>query len=125
LNHASACRSEIVTLGLFTLVINGLLFWLVGALHVRLDRRRFWAAFWGAILMGSVSWILSMLTRGDDQAATPLSSLFDPFWLAKRSCTRSILRTRTRSPCARSSRGWSPAARRCDPVLATTLFAAR
>ncbi len=58
---------EIVTLGLFTFVINGLLFWLVGALHVGLIVDGFWPAFWGAILMGIVSWILSMLTRGSDQ----------------------------------------------------------
>ena len=57
---------EIVTLGLFTLVINGLLFWLVGALHVGLIVDGFWAAFWGAILMGIVSWILSLLTRGSE-----------------------------------------------------------
>ena len=58
---------EIVTLGLFTLVINGLLFWLVGALHVGLIVDGFWPGFWGAILMGIVSWILSLLTRGPEQ----------------------------------------------------------
>jgi putative membrane protein len=58
---------EIVTLGLFTFVINGLLFWLVGALHVGLIVDGFWSAFWGAILMGIVSWILSLLTRGSEQ----------------------------------------------------------
>jgi len=55
---------EIVTLGLFTLVINALLFWLVGALHVGLNVDGFWPAFWGAIVMAIVSWILSLLTRG-------------------------------------------------------------
>jgi putative membrane protein len=58
---------EIVTLGLFTFVINGLLFWLVAALHVGLSVDGFWPAFWGAIVMGIVSWILSLLTRGSDQ----------------------------------------------------------
>jgi putative membrane protein len=58
---------EIVTLGLFTFVINGLLFWLVSALHVGLYVDGFWPAFWGAIVMGIVSWILSLLTRGSDQ----------------------------------------------------------
>ena len=55
---------EIVTLGLFTLVINALLFWLVGTWHVGLSVDGFWPAFWGALVMTIVSWILSMLTRG-------------------------------------------------------------
>ena len=55
---------ELVTLGLFTLVINALLFWLVGALHVGLTVDGFWPAFFGAIVMAIVSWILSFLTRG-------------------------------------------------------------
>jgi putative membrane protein len=53
---------QIVTLGLFTLVINGLLFWLVGALHIGLSVDGFWPGFWGAIVMSIVSWILSALT---------------------------------------------------------------
>jgi putative membrane protein len=55
---------EVLTLGLFTLVINALLFWLVGALHVGLYVDGFWPAFWGAIVMTIVSWLLSLLTRG-------------------------------------------------------------
>ena len=54
---------EVLTLGLFTLVINALLFWLVGALHVGLTVDGFWPAFWGAIVMSIVSWLLSMVTR--------------------------------------------------------------
>ena len=59
---------EVVTLGLFTLVINALLFWLVGALHVGLTVAGFWPAFWGAIVMSIISWILSLLTRGLEPA---------------------------------------------------------
>lgn len=59
---------EILTLGLFTLVINGLLFWFVGSLHVGLIVDGFWSAFWGAIVMTIVSWILSMLTGSSDEA---------------------------------------------------------
>jgi putative membrane protein len=55
---------EILTLGLFTFVINGFLFWLVGALHVGLTVDGFWPAFWGAIVMGIISWALSLVTRG-------------------------------------------------------------
>lgn len=54
---------EILTLGLFTLVINAFLFWFVGALHVGLIVHGFWPAFWGALIMWIVSWILSSLTR--------------------------------------------------------------
>ncbi|MDB5041505.1 MAG: rane protein of unknown function [Candidatus Eremiobacteraeota bacterium] len=53
---------EILTLGLFTFVINGFLFWLVGALGVGLIVRDFWAGFFGAIATAIISWILSALT---------------------------------------------------------------
>lgn len=58
---------EIITLGLFTFVINGLLFWFVGSLHIGLYVDGFWPGFWGAIVMGIVSWILSLFTRGSEQ----------------------------------------------------------
>lgn len=57
---------EILTLGLFTLVINALLFWLVGALHVGLSVAGFWPAFWGALVMAIVSWLISLVTRGPE-----------------------------------------------------------
>ena len=60
---------EILTLGLFTLVINGLLFWLVAALHVGLWVDGFWSAFWGALVMSIVSWLLSMFTGGTERRA--------------------------------------------------------
>jgi putative membrane protein len=51
----------VLTLGLFILVINALLFWLaaqlVGGFHVA----GFWSAFGGAILYSIISWILSSL----------------------------------------------------------------
>ena len=59
---------ELVTLGLFTLVINALLFWLVGTWRLGLAVDGFWPAFWGAIVMAIVSWILSLLTRGPRRA---------------------------------------------------------
>jgi putative membrane protein len=58
---------ELLTLGLFTLVINALLFWLVGALHVGLTVDGFWPAFWGAIVMSIVSWLISLFTRGAEE----------------------------------------------------------
>ena len=56
----------LLTLGLFILVVNGLmLFWvptLVGGFHVD----GFGSAFWGAIITGIVSWLLSAFFRGSD-----------------------------------------------------------
>jgi putative membrane protein len=60
---------SILTLGLFVLVINALLFWFVGALHVGLYVDGFWPAFWGALVMAIVSGLLSMLTGRDERRA--------------------------------------------------------
>jgi putative membrane protein len=64
-----SCPLEILTLGLFTLVINALIFlclrfipgWTVPT---------FWDAFWAAIVMSILSWILSIIfgERRDDRA---------------------------------------------------------
>ncbi len=55
----------IVTLGLFALVINGLMLWLTSSLSSALGLgfhvRGFWAAFWGALVVSLVSTILSTL----------------------------------------------------------------
>ncbi len=45
---------NILTLGLFTLVVNALVLWGVAAL-TPLEVRGFWGAFWGAILLALVS----------------------------------------------------------------------
>ncbi|HEY1727189.1 MAG TPA: phage holin family protein [Candidatus Baltobacteraceae bacterium] len=50
---------EILTLGLFTFVINAVLFWFVGSLHIGLIVHGWWAALWGSIILWIVSWILS------------------------------------------------------------------
>jgi len=56
----------LLTLGFFILVVNGLmLLWvpsLVRAFHVE----SFGSAFWGAIMIGIISWILSAFFRGSD-----------------------------------------------------------
>lgn len=56
----------LLTLGFFILVVNGLmLLWvpsLLGGFHVE----GFWSAFWGAIVIGIISWILSAFFRGSD-----------------------------------------------------------
>ena len=66
----------IVTLGLFALVINGLMLWLTSSLSSALGLgfhvSGFGAAFWGGLVVSIVSTILSMLAadpprRGDDR----------------------------------------------------------
>lgn len=54
----------ILTLGLFALVVNGLMLWLTSTLSAALGLGfrvdGFWAAFWGALVVSIVSTILSM-----------------------------------------------------------------
>ena len=52
----------ILTLGLFTLVINALLLHFVGSLVKGFHVDTFWAAFWGALVIGIVSLVLHVLT---------------------------------------------------------------
>jgi putative membrane protein len=60
----------IVSLGLFALVINGLLFWLVAevssALGAPFEVDGFWAGFWGALVVSVVSWLLSIVVKDPD-----------------------------------------------------------
>ena len=49
----------ILTLGLFLLVINGLMLWLVSALVKGFQVNGFWGAVLGSILISIVSWIFS------------------------------------------------------------------
>lgn len=57
----------IVTLGLFTLVINGVMLLLTSRLSDSLGLgfhvSGFWPAFWGALVVTLVSWLLSMALR--------------------------------------------------------------
>ena len=52
---------EILTLGLFTFVINALLFWGVGHLGLGLIVHGWWPALWGSIILWLISWLLSSL----------------------------------------------------------------
>ena len=57
--------ATVLTLGLFILVINGLLFWFVGSFIEGFTVQGFWAGFFGAILFSIVSWLLSALVLKD------------------------------------------------------------
>ena len=54
---------NILTLGLFTLVINTFLFWLAGTMVKGFSVVGFWSAFFGAIIMALVNWLLSGLLK--------------------------------------------------------------
>ena len=59
------CLFYVLTLGLIGLVVNGLLLWLsswvAGKLSLPFHITGFWAAFWGAIIVGVVSWLLGII----------------------------------------------------------------
>jgi putative membrane protein len=70
--HVVGCVFYILTLGLFALVVNALLFllteWVADKLDLPFNIDGFWPAFWGAIVMAVVSWLLSLIIpepRGD------------------------------------------------------------
>lgn len=50
-----------LTLGLFILVINGLLFWFAGSFINGFIVHGFWAGLWGAMVYSVISWVLSVL----------------------------------------------------------------
>jgi putative membrane protein len=51
----------LLTLGLFILVINAALFWLVASFVEGFHVAGFWAAFWGAIAYSILSWAVAAL----------------------------------------------------------------
>ncbi|MBL6276956.1 phage holin family protein [Micromonospora fiedleri] len=59
------CVFYLVTLGLFALVVNALLFlltdWVAGVLKLPFHVNGFWAAFWGAIVMAVATWLISVI----------------------------------------------------------------
>jgi putative membrane protein len=64
------CAFYILTLGLIALVVNALLLWLTswlaGKLNLPWHITGFWPAFWGAIIVSLVGWLLSILIRDRD-----------------------------------------------------------
>jgi putative membrane protein len=63
-----SCPLILVTLGLFVLVLNGLMLMLashiaVSWFHVGFYVDGFWAAFWGALIVSLVSIVLNLMVR--------------------------------------------------------------
>lgn len=50
----------VLTLGLFTLVINALLFWGVANLVSGVHVPDFWTAFWSALLYSALTWLVGI-----------------------------------------------------------------
>jgi putative membrane protein len=65
----------ILTLGIFALVVNGLMLWLTSSLSSTLGLGfhvgGFWPAFWGALVVSIVSMMLSFIVRDNSRRRTP------------------------------------------------------
>ncbi len=56
---------NLLTLGLFTFFINGLMFWFVATIVEGFDVASYSAAFMGALIMSLVSWLLGWSLKRD------------------------------------------------------------
>jgi putative membrane protein len=54
---------NLLTLGLFTLVINAGMFWFASTIVKGFYVSGFWPAFWGALIMWLVAWLTNMLLK--------------------------------------------------------------
>ena len=65
------CPLIILTLGLFTLIINAAMLLLTSALSravgLAFEVEGFWAAFWGALIVSLVSLLMTALLRDEDR----------------------------------------------------------
>jgi putative membrane protein len=74
------CPLIVITLGLFTLVINALMLlvtgWLSDSWNLGFTVMGFWPAFWGGLVVGLVSMVLSLLLPA--QATRPYAPTGEP-----------------------------------------------
>ena len=67
------CALYLLTFGLIGLVVNGLLLWLcswvAGKLSLPFHITGFWPAFWGAIIVGVISWLMGLVLDGGRKVA--------------------------------------------------------
>ena len=65
------CPLILLTLGLFTLIVNAFMLWLTGAISQFLGLgfyvRGFWSAFWGGLVVSIVSVVLSLVVRDEEE----------------------------------------------------------
>ena len=64
-----SCPLEVLTLGLFTLIINALIFYFGLKLVPGWAIPSFWSAFLASIVMTIISWILSLILGEDRKSA--------------------------------------------------------
>jgi len=66
------CPLIILTLGLFTLVINAAMLllasWIAGLLGIGFTVDGFWPAFWGGLVISIVSFVLSMVVHEERES---------------------------------------------------------
>ena len=65
------CAFYVLTLGLFAIVVNGLLLWLSSwiafdQLHEPFHVTGFWPAVEGALIVGVVSWVIHLVLRDEE-----------------------------------------------------------
>jgi putative membrane protein len=64
--HFIGCGVYVLTLGLLALVVNGFLFWLSGKIATQIglpfEVHGVWTSILGALIVGVVSWLLSLVT---------------------------------------------------------------
>ncbi|MBE3574290.1 MAG: phage holin family protein [Firmicutes bacterium] len=58
---------NVLTLGLFTFVLNALILLMVDAVTPGFEVLGFWAAFWGSILLSIISAVLTSLVRDQER----------------------------------------------------------
>ncbi len=56
---------NILTLGLFTLIVNALMLWIVNLMLKGFSITDFGQAIWGALIYWAVNWIINMLFEAD------------------------------------------------------------
>ena len=61
---------NILTLGLFTLVINGFCFWFISTFIKGFNVTDFWAAFWAALVYAIIAIIINSITGSAEEAST-------------------------------------------------------
>ncbi|MEK7623897.1 MAG: phage holin family protein [Patescibacteria group bacterium] len=54
---------NILTLGLFTFVINALMFLLVASIVKGFNVAGFWPAFWGALILTLINWLIGLIAN--------------------------------------------------------------
>lgn len=60
-----------LTLGLFSFVLNALLFWLVGSLDLGLQVKSFIPALFGSVVLSVISGLLNLFVAEDDDGKGP------------------------------------------------------